>query len=201
MATYEQDTILCLAGIDYGPGSDTESRATHAAELWSQGVAPEIVFTGAAPALLRDRPDTPYADQMKDIATRYGVPASVIQTETGSITTIENFLLGSRLLAGANVAVVTSPSHIERAIQTGEHTLGPDYNITAYGSAESNASKQGLQEKVGDGITRLIFRGTLPGEMDKIADRHEVIFPGEGGDRIFTPFQVVKNSLRLAMRS
>lgn len=110
------DAALVLSGdVDY-------LRLKRAAGLYREGRARLLVLTGTGVG-----GDSALA--MRDFAEqKLGVPARAMLLETRSTTTRENLELGARLLrqAGASrVALVTSSSHMGRALRTARR-LVPD---------------------------------------------------------------------------
>jgi hypothetical protein len=197
---YGFDGIVCLAGMSWGPGSDTETRADYAIKWYQQGLAPTILFTGAYPALLHNRPGTPYAEHMQRRALGRGVSTDDILVEPDSLTTIENGLLSKPLLPGRRLLVVSSDNHIDRSVSTLQHVWGTDYELTPAQSGQSRESHQRLHEKVADELTKLIFWQTKAGDDATIAAQQAEIFTGRGRDRIFTPQQVAWNAGKSYLR-
>jgi uncharacterized SAM-binding protein YcdF (DUF218 family) len=85
-------------------------RAELAAQLWKQGVAPTIVFTGAS-----DGPRPSEASVAAAVATTMGVPESAEVLEEQSTSTVENASHTRALIGPARVLVVTDAYHVLRA--------------------------------------------------------------------------------------
>ncbi len=92
----KSDLILAL-------GSNDLRVAERAAELYLQGWAPLIVFSGAAGVLTRERFAKPEAEMFADIAWKRGVPESAIITEAQSTNTGENIAFSRRLLESKGI--------------------------------------------------------------------------------------------------
>jgi uncharacterized SAM-binding protein YcdF (DUF218 family) len=92
----KSDVILAL-------GSNDLRVADYAAELYLQGWAPLLVFSGNAGALTRERFDRPEAEIFAEIALRKGVPKSAILTEAESTNTGENVVFSRRLLESRGI--------------------------------------------------------------------------------------------------
>ena len=85
------DCILVL-------GSHDLRVADRAAELYLQGYAPLVVFSGGLGNLTSEIWTTPEADQFAQIAMNKGVPRSAILIENKSTNTGENILFSQKLL-------------------------------------------------------------------------------------------------------
>ncbi|HEU4500762.1 MAG TPA: YdcF family protein [Nitrospira sp.] len=93
--------------------SFSKNRTACGVDLFKQGYADKLVFTGGSGRVFKDGPRD--ALEMKRWAERLGVPADAIVTEEQSRTTYENATETSRLLGSASILLVTSASHLPRA--------------------------------------------------------------------------------------
>jgi uncharacterized SAM-binding protein YcdF (DUF218 family) len=73
--------------------------AERGAQLFLEGWAPLLIFSGGLGAITKQFWSEPEADQFADIATRMGVPRDRILIENRSTNTGENVLFTRRLLA------------------------------------------------------------------------------------------------------
>ena len=93
----KSDVILCLGSRDMLP-------AERACELYFQGFAPVIMFSGNHPAdpkkITLDKPE---AEVYKDIAIKLGVPESAIVIENKSTNTGENITFSKKILEDNNI--------------------------------------------------------------------------------------------------
>lgn len=122
-------------------GGQTTSRAEKGVELYKQGYAPKIIFSGAA---LDDGPSNAYA--MRDQALAAGVPARDISIDEKSQNTYENAENSKRIideLGAKKIILVTSPYHQRRANQTFEAVLGKNYEIIGISAYDDRWSKSG----------------------------------------------------------
>lgn len=120
-------------------GGQTTTRAEKGIELYKQGLAPIIIFSGAA---LDDGPSN--ATQMQSQALLAGVPAQAILTDTDSQNTFQNATNSKRLLEdldAKNIILVTSPYHQKRVHETFAYVLGKDYRIQDASSVDNRWSK------------------------------------------------------------
>src|ERR1700742_2153827 len=85
------DCILVLGSVDLRV-------ADRGAELYQQGLAPYIIFSGGLGAVTRQKWSESEADQMARIALDRGVPSEAIFTENQSTNTGENILFTQKLL-------------------------------------------------------------------------------------------------------
>lgn len=118
------DDPLATAEVIVAVSGDNGPRTATAVELWKQGYAPLLLFSGAS----LDPDSVSSAELMKRDAVRLGVPAAAILVESGSATTEENATLTARLMTerGLRSAIlVTSPYHQRRASLVFARAFGP----------------------------------------------------------------------------
>lgn len=104
----QADAIIAISG------GDTTARTNHAVNLYKQGWAPLIIFSGAA----QDKTGPSNALAMRKIATDAGVPADSILIEEYAETTKQNAIKTNELLEAhgiRSVILVTSAYHQRRA--------------------------------------------------------------------------------------
>jgi uncharacterized SAM-binding protein YcdF (DUF218 family) len=77
--------------------------AEYAAELYLQGWAPLIVFSGNAGALTRERFNKPEAELFAEVALRRGAPESAMLIEAESTNSGENVIFSRRLLESKGI--------------------------------------------------------------------------------------------------
>ena len=117
-------------------GSHDLRVAEYAAELFKQGWAPWIIFSGGVAHigdLLKTGWEKTEAEIFADVAKKHGVPEDCIILENQSTNAGENFLFTSRLLKEQNrnfhsFIVVQKPYMERRAFATGKK-LWPDKKI------------------------------------------------------------------------
>ena len=109
------DAAIVLSGdVDY-------LRVRHGAELVLQGRVKAVLLTGEGVG-------GDSAEAMKREAVAAGTPADAIVLETASTSTRENFAFAAPIIRGRGwrrVALVTSHSHMARALATARRTM-PD---------------------------------------------------------------------------
>jgi len=126
------DVILVLGCSIYGgpPGQPSpciRARADHAAALYRQGLAAQVITSGGAVEEERSE-----ASALAERLQADGVPAAAIQQEDQSRDTIQN-IHNSRVILRAHgwqtVILVTEPYHIKRAT-----LIAQDAGLTVYPS-------------------------------------------------------------------
>lgn len=110
------DLILAL-------GSNDLRVAEYAADLYLQGWAPRLMFSGNVGALTRGKFAKPEAETFAAIAIAKGVPRSAILTEPESTNTGENIAFSRRVLAATGldpekIILVQKPYMERRAYAT-----------------------------------------------------------------------------------
>ncbi|HSV90201.1 MAG TPA: YdcF family protein [Nitrospiraceae bacterium] len=117
------DAIVVLgAGVDgkgslrptTEPGSNSRNRTTCGVDLYQQGYAPTLVLTGGNASVFGT--DLHEAVEMKRWAIRLGVPDSATMIDTEARNTYESATGTKRLLGPASILLVTSASHLPRAV-------------------------------------------------------------------------------------
>lgn len=114
------DAIVVLGG-GIGPAmppdvpephlTDSADRIWHAARLYHRGLAPRIIASGGGTAAMSE------AEAMRLFLTDLGVPAQAIVLEGASLNTIENIRQVRALVKDGRVALVTSATHMPRALR------------------------------------------------------------------------------------
>ncbi|MEV6124320.1 YdcF family protein [Streptomyces sp. NPDC052077] len=109
--------------VAIGLGSHDLGVADATAELFHQGMAPLIVFTGATSRTTRDRMPRGEAEHYRDRAVELGVPAGVILVEPNARNTGENIrfsraLLEERHIPVSSALLVSKPYEERRAYAT-----------------------------------------------------------------------------------
>ncbi len=103
------DVIIAVSG------GDTTARTQEAIELYRNGWAPKLIFSGAA----QDKSGPSNAAVMRKQAIEQGIPSEMITVEDQSETTKENAEKTKDILADENIhtaIVVTSRYHMKRTI-------------------------------------------------------------------------------------
>ena len=117
------DAIVVLGGGVDGIGSlrpttepsyPSRNRTTCGVDLYRQGYAPAMVLTGGDAQIFGTGPRE--AIEMQRWAIRLGVPESATMLDTEARNTYENAIGTKRLLGPASILLVSSASHLPRAV-------------------------------------------------------------------------------------
>jgi uncharacterized SAM-binding protein YcdF (DUF218 family) len=118
------DAIIVLgnpAAPDGTPGSEQRERTLEAVREFQAGVAPHLIFTGAAA-----HNQYVEAHVMAVLAIAQGVPPAAIIEEDQARNTIQNIFYSQRIMAAnhwSSAEVVSSPSHLPRTALILRHYL------------------------------------------------------------------------------
>lgn len=96
------------------PSSYSRNRTTCGVDFYQQGYAPTLVLTGGDGRTFGTGPKE--AVEMKRWAVRLGVPESATMIDTEARNTYENATGTKRLLGPASILLVSSASHLPRAV-------------------------------------------------------------------------------------
>ena len=132
-APQKADAIVVVSG------GQTTSRAAKGIELFKEGYAPNIIFSGAA---IDDGPSNAYA--MRQQALDAGISKDNIFIDEISQNTYENAVNSKKILdsqKAKKIILVTSPYHQRRANQTFRSVLGPDYEVIGVSAFDDRWSK------------------------------------------------------------
>lgn len=132
----KSDVIVAVSG------GDTTARTIEAVDLYQEGWAPQIIFSGAA----LDPNSESNASAMKEIAIGKGVPPDAINIEEGADNTRENASRAASLIKALeyeSAILVTSPYHQRRAYIEFKNQLGPEYEIINRPAPDQRWSKSG----------------------------------------------------------
>jgi uncharacterized SAM-binding protein YcdF (DUF218 family) len=120
-------------------GGQTTSRAQKGIELFKQGYAPVVIFSGAA---LDDGPSNAFA--MREQALAAGIPSDRIYIDEISQNTYENAIHTKEIInsiGAKKIILVTSPYHQRRANQTFRSVLGQSYEVLGVSAFDDRWSK------------------------------------------------------------
>ncbi len=150
------------ADLILGLGSYDLRVADRCAELFHQGVAPRLVFSGASGNWTRDRWQVPEAEVFAGRAQERGVPADVIWQEREATNIAENLsktkaLVGGHGLSVERVVVVTKPNTLRRVAaclpvawpEVAVELASPEFTLTTQVTAERSLADL-TNEMVGD---------------------------------------------------
>jgi uncharacterized SAM-binding protein YcdF (DUF218 family) len=115
-------------------GSHDLRVAERGTQLYLEGYAPSIVFSGGFGRLTEKKWNKPEAEMFAEIAIRMGIPEDVIMIEQKSTNTGENFLFTRELLEKerftiSSAIVVTKP-YMERRAYATVKKIWPELNVS-----------------------------------------------------------------------
>jgi uncharacterized SAM-binding protein YcdF (DUF218 family) len=117
------DAILVLCSHD-------RRVAERGAQLWLEGWAPLLIFSGGLGSITSRLWSEPEADQFAAVARAMGVPAESILIENASTNTGENVLFTRKLLAARNIVprkfILVQKPYMERRSFATFRKLWPD---------------------------------------------------------------------------
>ena len=116
------DTIIVLgtpANLDGTPSPEQRERALEGIREFKAGIAPHLIFTGAAA-----HNQFVEAHTMATLALAQGVPPDAINEEAQAQNTVQNIFYSQRIMAAhgwTSAEVVSSPSHLPRTVLILKH--------------------------------------------------------------------------------
>ena len=125
-------------------GGETRGRTNEGVNLYFEGYAPKIIFSGAARD--QEKSGISNAEMMTEIAQAAGVPEKAIILEEKSQTTFENAQNIQKILEEnhwRSLILVTSPYHQKRAYFSFKKALGENYTIINRSATDSKWRKNG----------------------------------------------------------
>jgi uncharacterized SAM-binding protein YcdF (DUF218 family) len=107
--------------------------AERGAQLFLDGLAPLLIFSGGLGGITRELWSEPEADQFAKIAIEMGVPADSILVENASTNTGENVLFTKRLLEGLGIdpqrIILVQKPYMERRAYATFRKLWPQKEV------------------------------------------------------------------------
>jgi uncharacterized SAM-binding protein YcdF (DUF218 family) len=125
----KSDAIVAISG------GDTTARTTEAVQLYKEGWAPHIIFSGAA----LDQTGPSNAEAMAELAEADGVPKTAIELEQSSTDTEENADDVARIVQNDGyhqIILVTSPYHQRRASILFHRAMGSSVKVLNHSSID-----------------------------------------------------------------
>ncbi|WP_030955873.1 YdcF family protein [Streptomyces sp. NRRL S-481] len=137
--------------VAIGLGSHDLGVADVTADLFHQGMAPVVLFTGATSRTTRDRMPRGEAEHYRDRAVELGVPASVILVEPNARNTGENIRFSRALLEEQRIpvssALLVSKPYEERRAYATARKLWPEIEWV---SASTSMTLPDYVDSIGD---------------------------------------------------
>lgn len=122
-------------------GGDNNARIKKTVELYREGWAPVILYSGAAA-----EGDVSNAAAMRNISVKMGVPKSAIIIEEKSEDTVQNAKYSAAIIKARgyqSMILVTSPYHQRRTMELFRNELGKDFKIINRSAVDEDWRKRG----------------------------------------------------------
>lgn len=122
-------------------GGDNNARIKKTVELYREGWAPTILYSGAAA-----EGTVSNAAAMRNISVKMGVPKGDIIIEEESEDTIQNAQFSAAIIRKRgyrSMILVTSPYHQRRTMQLFKNELGKDFKIINRSAVDEDWRKRG----------------------------------------------------------
>jgi uncharacterized SAM-binding protein YcdF (DUF218 family) len=139
-----QDSIRKADVIVTVSGGDNNARIKKTLELYKEGWAPYIIYSGAAA-----EGNISNAKAMRNISVKSGVPSSRIFIEEKSVNTEENAQFTAKIIKEKeykSIILVTSPYHQRRTMNQFKSELGDDFEIINQSAIDEDWRKSGWWE-------------------------------------------------------
>ena len=164
------DAILVLCSHD-------KRVAERGAQLFLEGWAPLLIFSGGLGSITKGMWSEPEADQFAEIATEMGVPKERILTENRSSNTGENILFTKQLLAEKGIDpqkfILVQKPYMERRSFATFRKLCPEKEVIVTSpqvSFDEYLDKCSSRELTGDDVVSIMV-----GDLQRIK-----LYPGKG---------------------
>jgi uncharacterized SAM-binding protein YcdF (DUF218 family) len=164
------DAILVLCSHD-------ERVAERAAQLFHEGRAPLVIFSGGQGAITRSLWHEPEAERFARIAVSLGVPSENILTETQSTNTGENIEFTKRLLAGQGLEpqkfIVVQKPYMERRAFATFRKLWPEKELVV--TSPQVSFREYLDHYTNCALSTADVVGIMVGDLQRIR-----VYPDRG---------------------
>lgn len=164
------DVILVLCSYD-------TAVAERGAQLFLEGWAPLLIFSGGLGSITRRLWREPEADQFAKIAVRMGVPPERILTENRSTNTGENILFTRQLLAEKHIDlekfILVQKPYMERRSYATFTKLWPGKELIV--TSPKGSFEQYLCQYSNEALSRDDVISIMVGDLQRIR-----LYPGKG---------------------
>jgi len=151
--------------------------AERGAELFLNGWAPLLIFSGGLGTITKQMWSEPEADRFAEIARRMGVPADRIIVENRSTNTGENIKFTKTLLAGRGLTprkfIVVQKPYMERRAYATFRLWWPNVEIVV--TSPQMTFEQYLNQRGDESISRDQMISIMVGDLQRIK-----IYPDKG---------------------
>lgn len=186
--------IIVKSDCIFAMGSHDIRVAERGAELFLDGFAPLIVFSGYLGNLTRDIWNKPEAEIFSDIAVKMGVPRDKIMIEAKSTNTGENVVFTKALLEHKGIFpesfIVVHKPYMERRAYATFKKQWPEKEVKV------TSPKLTFDEYITDEVTKDLTVNTMLGDLQRLK-----LYPKKGytiyqhiPDDIWDAFQQLKDA-------
>lgn len=150
-----QDVLEKVDVILVVSGGDNNARITKGVQLYEEGWAPVLMYSGAAA-----EGDVSNAEAMRNISAKMGVPKKDMIIEEESKTTVENADFSAKIIKDKgykSIILVTSPYHQRRTYELFKKEL-PEAKIINQSALDENWRKKGWWQ---NNVARFLTVGEL----------------------------------------
>jgi uncharacterized SAM-binding protein YcdF (DUF218 family) len=128
-------------------GGRSFAKADKAIELYKEGLAPVILFTGNRASYMKESERETEAERFANHAKKNGIPKHSIVEESKAINTVENAKFSMDLLNSLNIdrdkiIMISIPYHLKRSLYTLKATIKNDKTKIIRQSSESKFSPE-----------------------------------------------------------
>ena len=157
------------ADIIVGFGCYNEEIALRAAELYFEGYAGRILFTGGLGRNTKEMWVKPEAERFRDVAIRAGVPAEKILVERESENSAENILFTRKMLEKEKIQTILGvhKPFMERRVMAAMGVYWPEVDFCVTSPRVTIEEYIALSEKQGMGEDRVI--SILTGDYQRVS--------------------------------
>lgn len=169
-------------------GQGSQERAEHAAGYYAEHrdvfneEAARIVCSGGFPRLSDEEfGPTSEGSMMADVLVKHGVPHQLIETETQSRSTLQNFLFSAPMLNLDALAeerplgVVSHAGHFRRAADVAHKVLGSETPLSGLITPGEEGARWQVQEHVMRNLWRVVLAGVAEGDTATLLAREAQI--------------------------
>ena len=174
-----------------GSGDEHDSpsvlRARAAAALAQERTDIVLILSGGYAASTGGPPERSEASVMRDVLRDLGVPDEQVLLEEDSRDTLGNAVFtATRYLASLAprpLVVVTSPSHLRRAVRIFERVLGPAWRVSGLASDPTDdEGERGAAERDLERQADAFFSGLRAGDLAAMAARLRARYPYDAAE-------------------
>ena len=156
----------CIVGF----GCINDDIAIRAAELYREGYAPRILFSGGLGRNTKSRWSCSEAERYRDIALELGVPEDVILIENRSTNTGENILFSREILSAESLAdkrlLCVHKPFMERRVWAAMKNYWPEADFTM--TSPRLSMEEYIEHTMAQGMTEKAVIDVIVGDVQRM---------------------------------